>query len=244
MNWLINLRVKRHLRTSRYRTALAELPPGLEAAWRHGASTEFPGIPRDALFFVRAAEGLLGFFDALTRQGASCALPSLAADSVWHAWLAHDPIGLERFCRRHFGAAVPHLEAASLEPGALARALVACRALDGIPAHGPALPRLFTLDARLRMPRGHGYWTERGEVAYARLGASGRRLGVARRQSELSLAALLAAGFISEEVYAEALRRREDNGGDTGSGTGDEGGDCDGGGDGGGGCGGGCGGGD
>jgi len=243
MNWLNNLRVTRHLRTSRYRAALAELPPGLEAAWRDGASTEFPGIPRDAFFFVRAAEGLLGFFDAVTTQGAPCALPSLAADSVWHAWLRHDPEGLERFCRRHFGATVPHLEAGRLEQGALPRALVACRALDGLPAHGPALPRLFTLDARLRMPRGHGYATERGEVAYTRLDATGRRLRTARPQPELSLAALLAAGYITEETHAEALRRRQDGGdGYAGSVTSD----CDGSADcgDGGGCGGGCGGGD
>lgn len=239
MNWLTDLRVKHHLRTSRYRTALAELPPGLEAAWRRGASTEFPGIPRDALFFVRAAEGLLGFFDAVTTRAASCALPSLAADSVWHAWLGHDPGGLDAFCRRHFGAAVPHLEAARLGRGALAMALVACRELDRIPAQGPALPRLFTLDTRLRMPRGHGYRMDRGEVAYARLDAGGRRLWAARRQPELSLAALLAAGLITEEVYEEALRKRQDNGGDAGSSSGDGGGDCDGGG-----CGGGCGGGD
>ena len=186
LNNLRNLRMRRHLRTSRYRAALAELPPGLEAAWRQGASTEFPGIPSDALFFARAAEGLFGFFDAVTTRGAVCALPSLAADSVWHAWLAHDPQGLARCCRRHFGAAVPHQEAAGLEQGALARALVACRALEGMPAHGPALPRLFTLDARLRMPRGHGYWTEGGEVAYARLDASGRRPGAAWRQPELA----------------------------------------------------------
>ena len=249
LNNLRNLRMRRHLRTSRYRAALAELPPGLEAAWRQGASTEFPGIPSDALFFARAAEGLFGFFDAVTTRGAVCALPSLAADSVWHAWLAHDPEGLARCCRRRFGAAVPHQEAAGLEQGALARALVACRALEGMPAHGPALPRLFTLDARLRMPRGHGYWTEGGEVAYARLDASGRRPGAAWRQPELSLAALLAAGYITEEVHAEAqaeaLRRRQDGGdGHAGSASGD----CDGNGDcgdGGGGCGGGgCGGGD
>ena len=209
-----------------------------------GRREEFPGIPRDALFFVRAADGLLGFFDAVTTQGASCALPSLAADSVWHAWLDLDPEGLARFCRRHFGAAVPHLEAASLAPGALARALVACRALEGIPAHGPALPRIFTLDARLRMPRGHGYWMEQGEVVYARLDASGRRLRTAWRHPELSLAALLATGYISEETHDEALRRRQD-GGDGHAGS--AGGDCDGSGDcgdGGGGCGGGCGGGD
>lgn len=243
MNWLNNLRVTRHLRTSGYRTALAELPPGLEAAWRDGASTEFPGIPRDALFFVRAAEGLLGFLD-VTTQGGPCALPSLAADSVWHAWLRHDPEGLEHFCRRHFGAAVPHLEADRLDQGALVRTLVACRTQEGIPAYGPALPRLFTLDARLRMPRGHGYATQHGEVAYTRLDATGRRLRTARPQPELSLAALLAAGYITEETHSEALRRRQDGGdgyvASTNSDCGSSG-DC---GDGGGGCGGGCGGGD
>ena len=250
MDWLNKLRAGRQLRASRYRSALADLPPGLEAAWRQGASAEFPGIPTDAIFFVRAAEGLLGFFDAVSAGRMRCALPSLAADSVWHAWLRHDPIGLERFCRRHFGDTVPHLDAASLEQGALAQALVACRALEGIPAQGPALPRLFSLDSRLRMPRGHGYWARQGEVAYARLDGGGRRMSAALRQPELSLTALLAAGFISEQVYEEALRRQHaGDGGTTGSSSGsDGGGGCsDGGSDGGGGCscggGGGCGGG-
>jgi hypothetical protein len=186
-----------------------ELPHGLETAWRHSAPQEYPGIRTDAFFFVRAAEGLLRFFDALTHSERPCALPSEAADSVWHAWLRHDPIGLERFCRRHFGQVIPHVERAGLGSGALAGMLMSGRRLEGITPLGPQLPLLFGLDARLRMPGGHGYWNRGSEIVYARLNKRGRCLGRAQPHPELATGALLAAGLVSADMVLAPMRLQQ-----------------------------------
>jgi hypothetical protein len=243
MEGLNTLRAACYRRVSRYRARLANLPPGLAAEWRRSAPDEFPGIPTDAFFFVRAAEGLLKFFDAASAGRAPCSLPSLAADSVWHAWLRHDAASLESYCRRHCGRTIPHLEAGLLDRRALAAALVACRAVDGIAPQGPAVPGLFALDARLRMPQGHGYWARLGEVVYCRLDGRGRPRGTPQPHPDIALAALLAAGLISSQAYDEAMRPQQS--GDSGaSGTVTDGGpDCDGGAaaDGGAGCGSSCG---
>lgn len=210
------------------------------AAQRSG---RIPRHPDGCLFFVGAAEGLLNFFDAVTTRRTPCSLPSLAADSVWHAWLRHDAAGLETYCRRHFGRPVPHREAALLDRGALAASLVACRTLEGIAPQGPALPRLFALDAHLRMPQGHGYWPQRGDVLSCRLDGSGRPRATPQPHPDIALAALLAAGLISSQAYHEAMRGPQSGESGESGGAGVAGGDsgCDGGG--GSGCGSGCGGG-
>jgi hypothetical protein len=254
MGWFSKWRAMQYLIDSRYRTALAELPVGLEAYWRHSAPQEYQGIRTDAFFFVRAAEGLMMFFNAVRRCDQPCALPSEAADSVWHAWLRWNPIGLDAFCRSHFGKTVPHVERAGLGTGPLANTLVTSRSLEGIDAHGPHLPALFGLDARLRMPNGHGYWTRGGEVVYARLNGKGRCVVHAQVHPELAVNALVAAGLVSGPVLAERLRQQQQAAGDAGYGCGafgdtaacSDAGGGDGGGDGGGcgsSCGGGCGGG-
>jgi hypothetical protein len=159
MNWIARniteARARRHVRTSFYRSTLQDLPAGLQASWQRSAPQEYPGIRTDAFFFVCAAEGLLRFFEAVARSEAPCALPSEAADSVWHAWLRMDAIGLERFCIKYFGRAIPHVERAGLAPHALAVTLMTGRRLEGIAPLGPRLPQLFSLDARLRMAGGH-----------------------------------------------------------------------------------------
>jgi hypothetical protein len=202
MEWLTRLRAAHCRRASPYRVALADLPAGLEAYWRRSAPREYQGIRTDAFFFVRAAEGLLRFFDAVRHSGQSCALPSEAADSVWHAWLRWNPIGLERFCLRHFGAALPHVERARLASGTLLATYAACRTLDGA-AHGkPYLPLLFRLDARLRMPRGHGYWSRAGEIRHARLNERGRGMWRGTPHPELAPDVLVAAGLVDPRVLA------------------------------------------
>jgi hypothetical protein len=209
MEWISSMRARRHMRASRHRGALEDLPRGLEAAWRHSAPQEYPGIHTDAFFFVRAAEGLLRFFDAVSRSEQACALPSEAADSVWHAWLRHDPIGLERFCLKHFGQVVPHVERTGLASDALAGMLMTGRRVEGIAPLGPRLPLLFGLDARLRMPGGHGYWIRGSDIVYARLGKRGRRLGRAQRHPELTTSALLAAGLVSADMVLTHVRLQQ-----------------------------------
>jgi hypothetical protein len=265
MNWIsrsINeTRARRFMRASSYRTALEDLPEGLERSWRDSAAQEYPGIRTDAFFFVRAADGLLRFFDAVSHSEAPCALPSEAADSVWHAWLRHDPIGLERYCRRHFGRVIPHVERAGLGSGALAHTLMGGRRLEGIAPLGPRLPQLFGLDARLRMPGGHGYWNRGDEIVYARLNQRGLCMQRVQAHPELLTAALLAAGLVDADMVLAHMQLRQAALANSGSSCGtdggfafagdsgcSDGGGSDGGSDGGSGCGsscgGGCGGGD
>jgi len=197
MGWFEAWRAVKHIRNSPYQTALAALPAGLQAYWQHSAPQEYPGIPTDAFFFVRAAEGLMNFFDVVTRSGKPCALPSEAADSVWHAWLRWNPAGLDYFCIEHFGCKIPHIERSELGAGALLNSFVRCRGRQGATLHASALPALFRLDARLKMRGGHGYWNRMfsGRVVYVRLDARGLGRRRASPHPELTQDALQAAGL-------------------------------------------------
>jgi hypothetical protein len=236
MNWISKARARRHVRASFYRSMLEDLPDGLETAWRRSAPQEYPGIRTDAFFFARAAEGLMRFFAVAVHGSQPCALPSEAADSVWHAWLRHEPIGLEGFCRKHFGKVVPHVERAGLASGALANTLMTGRSLEGIAPLGPRLPQLFGLDARLRMPGGHGYWQRGDEIVYARLDKRGLCRQRAQPHAELATSALLAAGLVDADMVLSHMRLKQAAGSDGGAG-------CDGGSSCGSSCGSGCGGG-
>lgn len=201
MDWIDGLRVRRDLRRSRYRQQLEQIAPELYAYWQRSAAQEFPGMPTQRASFYRAAAGLFDFFQVASLRGQPCALPSLAADSVWHAWLCWDEDDLARFCRRHFNKAIAHLPQSELGPAALVQTLVGCRYLEGARAHGPGLPQLFGLDASLRVPNGHGYWVDKGDIVYRRLDAAGRRPGQASVHPDLTLQALFAASLISEATY-------------------------------------------
>jgi hypothetical protein len=207
MEWFRKWRAARVRRNSPC-PAMGALPVELEAYWRHGAPQEYPGIRTDAFFFALAADGLMRFFDVVRHAGGPCALPSEASDSVWHAWLRWNPIGLDQFQRQHFGAAIPHVERAGLGEGALANTLIACRTLAGLAPHEPFLPFLFGLDAKLRMPLGHGYWIQDNEVMYARLDHAGARTGQAQPHPELALSALVTAGLV-DAVLLEAFLRQQ-----------------------------------
>jgi uncharacterized membrane protein YgcG len=237
-------------RTSHYRKPLSELPPNLYSYWQRTAAFEFKGIPQDAFFFARAAEGLMMFFDCLRATGLPCGLPSKAADSVWHAWERLDPGHLERFCVAHFGRNFPHTEGADMTldmDRALANTLVAARELDKLPAAGMNVPRLFSLDRRLRMPGGYAYSVVKGKVAWRPINRRGKGEGEMHYPASLDAPQLFAAGLVSAAAYEEYERRAKENGSGCGSGCGSsasDGGGCDGGGCGsscGGGCGGGCG---
>ena len=207
---------------STYAPVLADVPATLFTCWAQTAHQEFPGIPRDASFYAQAAEGLMMFFDCVSAAGRSCALPSRAADSVWHAWMHMDPAGLERFCIRHFGRSIPHVEKASMGESmgrALAVCLVQARRRASKPAAGPDLPRLFTLDARLGMPRGFGYGSVGGVVSCSTLDDLGYPEGRPRFPRELAPQGLLLAGLISEAEYAAACPPAHGAGSGSGNGV-------------------------
>jgi len=232
------------IRGSRHRVALQDLPGNLYEFWKSSARREFPGIPQDAVFFARAADGLLDFFDAVARNRAPCALPSMAADSVWHAWQRLAPIKLETFCRKHFGRFIPHIEQEAM-PGNMDAALAAClvraREGEGIAPQGPRLPKLFLLDRTVKMPHGYGYRVMRGQPEYSRLDGEGRMSPVASCPPAMAAVGLLGAGLITQaefEAHAERARQHNSSGSSCGSGCGSsisascdssDGGSCDGG---------------
>lgn len=240
-NDLNGLRARRHAARSRYRDKLAELPDGLFDYWAAHAAQEFKGIPRDAFFFVRAAECLVDFFDCVAFSGQTCALPSKAADSVWHAWRRYSPATLQQFCLKHFKRLIPHLEARDMPlpmDEALAVCLVASRRLAGLQAGGNNLPPLFGADAALRMPGGAGYRLADGRVGVGTLDGRGRRQDELMFPPALQPLALVDAGLVRAWETQACNPQLGGGGGGSGGEL-----SCDGAADGGSGCGGGCGGG-
>lgn len=248
--------VAREFERSTYAQVLADVPPALFPYWSQTSQREFPSIPRDASFFAQSAEGLMMFFDCAAAAGKTCGLPSRAADSVWHAWLRLDEAGLHRFCIRHFGKVIPHLEKAKMGAGmheALAVCLAQARRRASQPAAGTHLPTLFSLDRRLGMPHGFAYWIIGGLVAYCMLDEFGNPdhhmvFPEALRPESLVLLGLVGTTGYDEAAGSRAERRERDQGGADGSvsvidGDGCAEGDGAASGDGGGSCGGGCGGG-
>jgi hypothetical protein len=219
-----NARAIWHLITSRHRKALCDLPPTLYEYWSRTAQTEFQGIPRDAFFYVRAADALLDFFECVRRNNHPCALPSMAADSVWHAWLRHSPATLEAFCERHFGQRIPHVEAGDMAGGMalpLAMSLVTARRLDGLPLAAPSVPGLFGTDRALRMPGGFAYALRGNDLVCSRIDRRGQTVGTGQVHPALTPDFLLAAGLIARIDYEGWLPRRQarDRGGVAGNAT-------------------------
>lgn len=211
------------IRRSRHSAKLGDLPPGLSEHWARTAGLEFNGIPNDALFFARASEALMDFFDCVAFTGQPCALPSRAADSVWHAWLRYSPMTLQQFTLKHFGRLIPHLAAQDMRTpmdASLATCLVGARRIAGQVPAGSALPPLFTADQRLRMPHGYAYKSVGERVGVARTDARGRPLPDISFPPSLAPAGLLAAGLVTEQEIAQARRQaanRNDDGGSSGN---------------------------
>lgn len=249
------------VRKSTYQHELEALPPTLYEHWRKVAPFEFNGIPTDAIFFARAAEGLMRFFDCVRYSQHPCALPSKAADSVWHAWLTlpaqsgqQSEHHIDAFCQRYFGRVIPHIEASQMPVDTglgLAATLVIARKRGGRDPASPSLPALFELDRKLGMPNGYGYQLQKHQIHLHRMSQNGRLVGSPQIMHPLDPSSLLAFGLISQTSYAayELERQRTEkeasNGSSCGSSCGSSASDsgCDGGSSCGSSCGGGCGGG-
>lgn len=206
---------RRIMQRSRHGKALKELPPNLYDYWKSSARNEYHGIPTDAVFFARAAVGLLDFFACAAQGSGPCALPSKAADSVWHAWLRLSPLKLETFCRKHFGRVVPHVEGAAMGgqlDDALAVCLVRARQAEGLRPEGPRLPELFLLDKKVRMPFGYGYAVQRGQPGYSQLDARGRFDPTIACPPQLAAAGLLGAALITADQFAAFEERARQQG--------------------------------
>ncbi|MFZ6799299.1 hypothetical protein [Undibacterium sp. Di24W] len=223
-SWLQQLRYQRFIRQSPYRKVLSELPPSLLPHWQAHAKDEFTGIPDDAIFFIRAAEGLMMFFDCVKQSGqcgnASCALPSKAADSVWHAWLdlpqaRFTEVDVDNFCRKHFGRTIPHMPAAQMDAEAkgsmavaLATSLVQLRHIEGKDALSHTAPALFTLDKRLKMPRGYSYSMAGDKLGFQNMSLLGQGTGATLFPAAFMPMELLAIGLISAPMLEHYQRKQ------------------------------------
>jgi len=230
-------------------TAAAEqIPPAVRTAWAYHAPDEFPGLAIGDGAWLRCSLGLAQFFEAcrLQREQGPCALPSKAADSVWHVWLKLDPIGLAEWQQRYFGRVVEHREYVDLGApldDCLARAWAgACRS-EGHSPLGSKLPLLFALDGLLRLPTGWAYRLEKGALVHRQIDGFGQPSGDAFAHAAVAAGGLAALGLVSEAELAAQRRRQSDGGSSCGS-SWDANGSCDASADGGCSSGSGCGGGD
>ncbi len=194
--------------------AAAQIPPEVHAAWVRLAPQEFPGLRVDTVAWRQSAVALAQFFEAcrLQRGHGPCALPSRAADSVWHVWLAVDAPGLAAWQARYFGQTVAHHEAAALGPSlddSIARTWMgACRS-EGLSPLGPRLPVVFGLDAQLGLPSGWAYGFGRQGLVHRPIDAWGRAHGSPVLHAAATGAGLVGLGLLTE-AELQALRRQAD----------------------------------
>jgi len=200
--------------------AASQIPPTVRAAWAHHAPDEFPGLATHDAAWLRCSLGLAQFFEAcrLQRGQGACALPSKAADSVWHVWLKLDPTGLADWQQRFFDRVVEHREADQLGApldDCLARAWVGACASEGLSPLGPRMPLLFALDGLLCLPAGWAYGHEQGLLVHRQIDGFGRPGDIKVVHAAVAASGLLALGLVSEAELISLRKRqsREDGGG-------------------------------
>ncbi len=207
-------------------SAAAQIPHTVRAAWAHHAPGEFPGLAVDNAAWLRCSLGLAQFFEAcrLQREQGACALPSKAADSVWHVWLKLDPVGLADWQQRHFGRVVEHRESSDLGSpvdDCLARTWVgACRSESYSPLDA-RLPLLFALDGDLGLPTGWAYAKRRGQLTHRQIDGFGRASGAEHAHAAVGGAGLIALGLLTTREVEQFKRRTADSG-SAGGGTGSD----------------------
>ncbi|RTL46960.1 MAG: hypothetical protein EKK53_01090 [Burkholderiales bacterium] len=216
--------------------AATEIPASVRAAWAQQAPDECPGLRVDDDAWLRCSLALAQFFEAcrLQQSHGACALPSKAADSVWHVWLATDPASLAAWQQRYFDLAVPHREAAALGApldDCLARTWVGACSSEGLSPLGPRLPLVFALDGMLAVPTGWAYRFERPGLVHRDIDGFGRTQGSGVLHAAVAGSALVGMGLLAE-AELQAWRRQQASSGGSSCGSGvaaSDGGSCDGG---------------
>lgn len=158
------------LKISDHNTKMKEMAKAVPASvffhWSDTAKTEFPGIKTTPENFAVACSALLQFFHISAIENTPLMLPSKAADSVWHAWLAHDKEGLTSFLKTYLGQNIAHVEKnAMVEKGVgspaerMAHTWRAAHDYEkNVQFHGK-LPSIFEADKITGMPG--GFWYDR-----------------------------------------------------------------------------------
>lgn len=189
--------------------AAEQIPDGIRLAWRRDAHDEFAGLRTDRQAWAYAACALAQFFEACRLQAETaggaqpCALPSRAADSIWHVWLRVDAAGLASWQRACFGRVLPHVEAdelgAPLEESLARTWACACRTESQLP-RPRYLPLLFAVDGRLGVPGGWAYRHDpaRGGFVHQDLDRQGRPAGELHSHAGLAVAAVLGLGLLTQ----------------------------------------------
>ena len=136
----------------------APWPPGLfeRVQKRH------PQLTRKDMALI--GNGLRQFFLAYLNGGRRyVAMPSEAADQLWHEFILYTR-DYARFCEQAFGGPLQHTPAAALTPEkrqsneGLRRVWTQCCLQENIDARNPTrLPLLFALDKKLNFPGGFVY---------------------------------------------------------------------------------------
>ncbi len=218
--FLVQWRAARRQRHLRGRSMLLaqrvqQIPAMIRTHWLAHAGEEIPGWRPSEADWPLVAGALMQFFDAC-RGAPDCALPSRAADSLWHVWLARDPAGLASFQCQHFGREMPHVEGADIDLEAgLARCWVqACRS-EGLSPTGERLPLVFSADKLLATPTGWAYDRGPYQIVHRDLDGRGRPVGEFHTHQGLLLAGLAGMGLLhAHELEAQPQRKPA---GDSGS---------------------------
>lgn len=193
---------------SRVANAMLDIPLELQCYWREHGPKEFPGMPTSEKSWAWAVRGLLTYFAIAASSNKQTVLPSRAADSVWHAWLAWDAEHLRNFQMRHFNKSMSHLETKDMQSNkdtanALPRTWAMASKYEGLPILSGKIPFIFIVDRVLKMPQGWYYEhnTKSKQIEVADIDRSG--VHKSRLVPGLTAASLLGLGLIAaDEVQA------------------------------------------
>lgn len=237
--------------------AIEDVPKALQEYWVGHGPREFPGMPTSEKAWAWSVRSLLTYFAIATSSNKQTVLPSRAADSVWHAWLAWDAASLCRFQVKHFQKEMPHVETKNMRPGresesALPRTWALASKYEGQPVLSGSIPFIFMVDRVLDMPQGWHYQHNKTTKQIELADIGNDALYNSRLAPGLTAVSFLALGLVAADE-AQAWQKAQtasasssSSSGGSGCGIGMPGFSCgsssDGGGDSGSSCGGGCGG--
>lgn len=247
------------LRGVRNKNLILATPAPLFDFWKTHSANEFPNLDVSERAYALSMSGLMDFVKACSIRK-SCVLPSVAADSIWHAWLAWDQKSFNDFFQSRMGCFPSHTSSADMDVPlglGIQNTWLALSVLDKVMPTHQHMPALFKLDRKVLAPGGWAYGWWDGDVFHSKI-LSNRSIDKQfKSHPDLNKSTLLAAFAIfpgAEAIIKEHLESaKHSKNGNEGSSGGDgnhfvfdandssDGGDGDGGGSCGGGGGGGCG---